>query len=162
MQPYWSDVKKCLELLGYIVKETDKDGFEVYFTMNWTRSKPKKVKNATKLVAEAEGRRLIGQSDMRDALGRILDEYKGRLDKPKPSGLFGQKVKRLILYILTDGVWQDQCDIEPMILEMVRTTGNLGLHNAQIGIQFIQFGKDEEGSARLKHFDDGLGLKGNE
>ncbi len=88
-----------------------------------------------------------GVTDISIRLRTILDRYNTELLQ-KADG--GTKARPLNLYILTDGVWQPYCDAETPIKRLVRTLLQLKLDRAQVGIQFIRFGEDEEGILRME------------
>lgn len=67
--------------------------------------------------------------------------------KPKP-------VRSLNVYIFTDGIWQPECDLKPLIRRVVnKLKGN---EPYKVGIQFISFGEDARGLESLETLDDFL------
>jgi hypothetical protein len=103
-----------------------------------------------------------GSSDMKLRLGDILQDYQLRLrsqaTRKSYLSLGPKRVRRLNVYVFTDGVWQPECDTEEIIRFLVRTLVELQLVGEQVGIQFIRFGDDAEGIKRLDHLDSGLRL----
>ena len=147
-----------LDLLGYIVKRFDPDGVEVFFTMSREPGKSRKFKKAKELVKELTGRQPRGKSNMKDRLGELLQAYRQRLEQPIPNtSMFKSRAaaepRCLNIYIFTDGDWQPESNVEPHIRSMVDCLEAHQLLNAQVGIQFIQFGENPEGTKRLEYLD---------
>jgi hypothetical protein len=63
------------------------------------------------------------------------------------------------LYILTDGIWEPNCDAAGPIKNLVNKLNKLDKGRVQVGIQFISFGNNPEALDRLDILDSGLGLK---
>ncbi|KIN03042.1 hypothetical protein OIDMADRAFT_18517 [Oidiodendron maius Zn] len=141
--------------LSYIVKEMDKDGIDVYFTIS--EAHQKKVKKTSKLHSKVHHHVQHGHSttDINIRLTRILEEYKSNLETPR---WYQARPKPLSLYILTDGMWEKDCTAVGPIENAVRKLEDLRKDDSQIGIQFISFGADSGGLKRLKYLDDELNL----
>ena len=93
-----------------------------------------------------------GLSDLYPRIHDIFSDYKKNLERK--SFLETSFRRPMSLYILTDGNWQSQRDTEECIAELVRAL-DMG-DQYQVGIEFIRFGNDGEGRARLEHLDDSL------
>jgi hypothetical protein len=173
MAPHWPNVLKLLDLLTYIVSGSDRDGEDIYFTIGGDH---RKSKSTDKLVNFAKDHCPPSiplsprYSNIGVRLGQILQGYHSRLDnetnnttRPHRSSFLRSSSKppmaKLNLYIFTDGLWQPQSDADFPIASIANKLESLGMDPAQIGVQFIQFGNDSEGTARLKRLDEGLGLK---
>ena len=151
---HWDKVLDLLDTLAYIVKPLDPDGVEIYFTINdehYTK------KNSSDLVRIAERARPLKSSNRLSnisiKLGSILEDYEKVLKKPE-RGWFGPKeVRKKSIYVFTDGVWRPQADAAGPIKSLVSTLEQLHKPRNQIGIQFIQFGGDVDGHARLAYLD---------
>lgn len=63
------------------------------------------------------------------------------------------------LYILTNGIWEPNCDAAGPIKNLVNKLNKLDKGRLQVGIQFISFGNNAEAIDRLNILDSGLGLK---
>jgi hypothetical protein len=158
MRPYWSDVTSVLHVLAYMLKGCDKDGMDLYFTISTSKYNSK---NSTGLLHPIEGKSLQSTSDIGSRLSSILHGYETALrhHETKRWSLFGPKVmKPLNVYILTDAVWQPQSDAAGPIISMVETLVDLRYPRKQVGIQFIQFGKNPNCTRKLERLDSGLGL----
>jgi hypothetical protein len=172
MREHWDDVIPLLDILAYIVKKTDKNGIDLFFTMSDTvctnekkttelvelakKQRPRKVKEGTEHL-----------SNIYHRLSSILGKYQRRLeeeDQRKPRNAQSRPwhaddpkdVRELNLYIFTDGIWQPESDAVPPIKSLGETLDRFKKPNIQVGVQFIQFGNDEVGSARLSFLDNGL------
>ena len=162
MQSYRDDVESVVSLLSYILKDTDDDGLDLFFTQSTQR---RNSGRATKLSEVVSRVTFTGISDMRTRLSQILQGYENkfgtttsssrswykRLGTPEPQ-------KPLSFYVLTDGKWQPN-EVGPIILALVEAMRAFKLHKDHVGIQFIRFGHDPIGITRLNHLDHGLGLK---
>jgi hypothetical protein len=163
MEPHWDDMTDLFAVIAWLIKDADPDGIEVYFTVS--DGKPIKARNTTPLMAALKSKPRAGMTDIKLSLGRILDEYKSRLLERKTHQSFwktawktSKDVRPMTLYVLTDGRWEPPADAETPIRGLAKKLEDLGLQRSQIGIQFIRFGDDSEGLARLEFLDDGLGL----
>ena len=163
MKPYRDDVAKLVSLLTYMVKSSDSDGLDLYFTQSTGKINSKKSTNLHSRVRQ-EG--FSGISDMRGRLIQIIGEHRNKLGKTsapsrkwfkraEPQGMSG----RLSFYVLTDGNWQPEQDVGSVIQDLARELREKKLMKEHLGIQFIRFGNNAAGSEHLKHLDSGLGLK---
>jgi hypothetical protein len=153
MRQYWPQVLRVLEVLAYITKEKDPNKLELYFTMKAGRFSGS---SSTDLVTAARPRKAkdkaTGLSDLYPRIRDIFSDYKKNL---KRKSFLGTSSRRpMSLYILTDGNWQPPKDTEECIAQLVRDLDVSDRY--QVGIEFIRFGNDRDGRARLEHLDDGL------
>ncbi|KAL8740664.1 MAG: hypothetical protein Q9190_006661 [Brigantiaea leucoxantha] len=162
MRAYRTNVFKVVSLLAYMLKESDRNGLDVYFTQSSTKVNSGK---STKLLAAIGQATFQGISDMRARLSHILQEHKNKFGTSTAlSGSWYKKSasaetqKPLSFYILTDGNWQPN-DLGPVIKALVKSMKASQLPKEHIGIQFIRFGNDPRGIDRLTRLDRGLGLK---
>jgi hypothetical protein len=159
MEPHWKRLTKVFEALSYILKDVDPDGLDLSFTIY--SETLKKTKKTSKLIdmVKSRSKRLKGTTDMNLRLTEILDAYQTELEKPK--GFFGKpkSVLPMNLYILTDGIWEPNCDAAGPIKNLVNKLNKLDKGRVQVGIQFISFGNNPEALDRLDILDSGLGLK---
>jgi hypothetical protein len=164
MRQYWGEMCELFGILAYIVKESDPDGIEMYFTMS---EKKHHSKNTTDLVDTAKARRnvLEGESNINVRLESILSEYNLKLQNQialregRSIDARYKDVRPLNVYIFTDAVWSSYSDPTPAIQNIVDSLVKLNDSSSRIGIQFISFGTDAKCLARLEHLDSGLGLK---
>ena len=160
MREHWEEALILFEILAYILKRLDPDGLELYFTC--TEGKHKK-RNTTDLIEIARSRAppadVMRPSNIFVRLNSILEQYQEKLRNPQSR--FGiprssRDMRKLNLYVLTDGLWQPESDAETPIKHLVKTLDELDKPLNQVGIQFIRFGDDPHGRARLEHLDSGL------
>ena len=152
MKAHEAGVKRILGILAYLVKDSDPDGLELFFTCS---KKKIKDKDPAKLVAGFAANKPGGLTDIRTRLTLIIDNYIKRFDR----NWFLKKVKpdrSLNIYVLTDGIWQSVTDLTPLIQRLIKKLSEDGRY--QVGIQFISFGNDPDAIKRLNHLDDNLGL----
>ncbi|KAL9129565.1 MAG: hypothetical protein Q9217_002021 [Psora testacea] len=158
MAKYRSHVREVFELLSYLVKGSDPDGLDLYFSTSLEKLKPKT--NAD-MLKELDKRPPAEGFDMRFRFNAIIEAYQNKLDdKHLFRALFRKSrgPRKLSLYVLTDGVWQPKCDLKTTIRTLVSHLEDHKLTHQQIGIQFIQFGNDQTGTSRLKELDSELKL----
>ena len=157
MEPHWKRVTRVFEALSYILKDVDPNGLDLSFTISGDTLK--KTKRTSKLVemVKLRSKHLKGTTDMNLKLTEILVTYQTELEKPK--GFFGKPILPRNLYILTDGVWEPNCDAAAPIKNLVNKLIKLDKGRVQVGIQFISFGENTAALERLDILDSGLGLK---
>lgn len=157
MAPHWKSLTKVFETLSYILKDVDPNGLDLSFTVS--PDTLKKTKRTSKLVemVKSHSNHLKGTTDMNLKLTEILDAYQTELEKPK--SFFSKPVLPLNLYILTDGIWEPNCDAAKPIENLVSKLKKLDKGRIQVGIQFISFGNNAAALERLDILDSRLGLK---
>jgi hypothetical protein len=134
----------------YIVKEMDPDGVELYFLSSKDRGRPKTSTKMKKIVGDRKPSGMTSLNRLNDDLipyGKKLDQYARSLgsDPPRPRSL----------YVLTDGVLElgEDTQGQRAIKNTVEGIQRAKLARGQVGIQFISFGDDPEGIARLQGLD---------
>lgn len=165
MEPYWDKVTDTLNALGYLVKRSDLDGIDLYFTNSAIKSHSRDRK---KLIKDFKKVKPGGRCNMKVALGKILERYHPAeikdLNKDPGRKVLSRKPKDqkwgLSVYVLTDGVWEDDhdelCGVHKPIATLIQELTKYGMSEAHVGIQFIQFGENEKGTRRLRSLDCGL------
>lgn len=159
------DVTRLLQILGYITKKFDPDGVDLHFTINKDNFN-EKCKSTDDMIAALRRCKAGGTTDFGACLKTHLQSYGQRLvdhqlnrgASSKRRSLLGRAPKPLrpvTFYILTDGVWvggehYGQTHIE----NLTRKLKEAGYERDQVGIQFISFGNDEDGLARLRNLDE--------
>lgn len=163
MSPHWEKVRKVLELLWALTELYDPDGLDLYLSTENKKHKPKTNRRMLRLFDDCSTQ---GCPDMRQRFASIIESYQSRLGKKNtfskiwhPNSTPDIGPRALTLYVLTDGVWQPNCTLETEIKNLVTSLRQHGMPNKHIGIQFIRFGDNEEGTRRLQHLDSGLGLE---
>lgn len=162
MKQYKEKIERLISLLAYMVKKSDKDGLDLFFTQTVTKVNSQK---SSKISTSIYQERFIGISDMRGRLQSILQDHISKFgtfhQPPKP--LFGrqpppQPQKPLSFYILTDAKWQPN-DVRGLVKDVVKSMIAKKCPKEHIAIQFIRFGEDEASKQKLDELDHGLGLK---
>ena len=163
MQGFWKEVLYLFEPLTYLLKESDPDGIELYFTMS---DDSYRSRRSSKLVEALKNNTPPqGKSNIRTPLKRILKNYQTKLREDRQApwnrwlSIAQGPVRPQNLYIFTDGVWQPRCDIKDIVEDFVRFLKEQGLPREQFGIQFISFGNNVKGLDRLARLDSGLDLE---
>jgi hypothetical protein len=154
-------VLKILSIIAYKVKNSDPDRIELYFTTTKEVTRHRKSSSLYKITVsrnplhriKPNGIRL--KSNMEWRMGQILEQYQ---QKMRLMGSGGRGVNKLNLYVLTDANWQPQAEPENCIKNLVATLDELRMAKDQVGIQFIQFGKDPVGSELLEKLDSRMDL----
>jgi hypothetical protein len=164
MIQHWPEVDNLLHSLAYVVKKFS-NGLELRYTHVDDRVHSS---NSTELVQSVRKNKPpqatgngIRYTDIETSLGRFLDDYRDRIEKYANRRLpIYHDVKRVNVYVLTDGLWQPESDgsIEESIRRLVSTLKRHERNPKQIGIQFIRFGDDLDARKRLERLDNGLGL----
>lgn len=166
MKKHWrakegDNIVDLAKALAYIVKESDDDGMELYFTCTGDK---RKVNTATEMENQLRSKSMTintaSTSNMAASLKRITEEYAERLRLErnatgKRQSIFKRpkKLKPLSIYVFTDAVWQPHCDVGQVIDNLVRTMQDLNFDQTQVGIQFIQFGDDATCTKKLEDLD---------
>jgi hypothetical protein len=152
MNPYWNQVRDTLNALGYLVKRSDLDGINLYFTNSPEEGHSKDRKNLIKVF---NGVKPVGQCNMKECNMKVKKEGKGFFLRKK-----GKKKWGLSVYVLTDGVWEDGqgelCGVYEPIATILNRLNKKDLTENHVGIQFIRFGNSEIGAKRLARLDRGL------
>jgi hypothetical protein len=153
MKAHEPEVKRILDILAYLVKDSSPDGLELYFTCSMQHFKEK---DPSKLVAKFMSNKPRGLTDIRTRLTSIIDGFIKGFDRNWLMKMF-KPVRSLNIYVLTDGIWQPDTDLTPPIRRLVKTLDENGQY--QVGIQFISFGNGAVALGRLNELDDELGEK---
>ena len=163
MKQYSKEVKRVIDLLAYMLKSSDKDGLDIYFTQSVKKVNSQK---SSKLSASIQQERFRGVTDMRGRLQSLCQEHInkfGTFITPSRS-FFGrqpasQPQRPLSFYILTDAKWQPT-DVGAFIKkDLVPTMIAKRCPKEHVAIQFIRFGDDQASINKLDELDHGLGLK---
>jgi hypothetical protein len=159
MIDYWDELVNLFSPMIYMVKKRklDPNGSELRFIISEQR---KEDRNTTPLVNMVKARRtkLKGESNLALRLEDIFNDYRKKSQpntpwrKPSP--------KAISLYIFTDGVWQHGSGQLKMVAKAIQSLVEYlveqGSPQKIVGIQFIQFGNDPQGTERLRWLDEDL------
>ncbi|PSN67390.1 hypothetical protein BS50DRAFT_553398 [Corynespora cassiicola Philippines] len=165
MKKHWKLLLKAFKALSYLVKNNDPDGIEM-FCANTASVRGYKSKDSSDLFERLKTVTPEGQCDMGEALSEILNRFFQREGKrEKVKRLLYKKKGTAMIYVLTDGVWEDGPTALKRVKEPIKKLAErISKENVRnkglIGIEFIQFGDDEEGASRLEDLDDWLKEEG--
>ncbi|KAJ4024682.1 hypothetical protein NW766_000922 [Fusarium irregulare] len=144
MRKHMQRVKVAVRVISYFAKTTNHDGIEVYSASGITR-KPGVYKTSSQTETAIDKMETVqGKCDMGACIDHILDKIL----------VDGKRVKPTNVYIYTDGVWEPGTNVERPIH---RAINHLTMHDEPLNtlvFQFVQFGYDVEGRARLLSLDD--------
>ena len=163
MQRHRGEVLALFKPLAYLLKESDPDGIELYFTMSFEFLRSKRSSKLVEFVEHNPPRE--GTSNIRLSLLKIIQDYQRRLNVQGQNSLSRRwshtraRVRPQTLYIFTDGIWEPLCNPADIVASLVKSLKQHGLPREQFGIQFISFGTNTEGLARLAGLDSRLGLE---
>lgn len=144
MEKHRAMAMKAARVLGYLCKKANLNEVELCAASE-TSKHPWKCKTSSQ-IEKAFGRMgtFNNRCHMRNCLEVILD----RLLTP-------DEIKPTTLFILTDGVWEPDGDqLETLIRTSATRLTQLGWRTSTIMTQFIQFGDDTAGTARMKRLED--------
>ena len=162
MKQYRTQVERVVSLLAYMLKSSDKDGLDIFFTQTVTKVNSQK---SSKISTAIHQEPFTGISDMRGRLQSILQEHINKFGTwiQPPRSRFGRQPparpqRPLSFYILTDAKWQPT-DVDAFIKDLVQKMKAKGCPKEHVAIQFIRFGNDQASIDKLDVLDHGLGLK---
>lgn len=173
-QSRWDATKQALGHIIDRVAPKDEDGIDIRFlkSTELNGDHMKSVEEVMKLVDEVDmfdehrGGGTLFEEHLQDEISPRREEYRqyfeqqaaynsktraarAHLEKPQPP-------KKLNLVVITDGQADDKQEVEDYIIETARELDRLRAPAAQIGIQFVQIGEDEDARKFLKRLDDDL------
>jgi hypothetical protein len=153
MRIMFREVLRVVEILVWLVKDIDSLGVDVRFASNpakrHTRTFPRP--STDKLMAPI--RQWFNKNDadkycnMKYLLNKIFADDK--IVNPKhPTSVL----------VLTDGVWEggpiQDTGVEESISQVIRQMDEKGVRDTDFTFQFVRFGNNSKGLARLKYLDD--------
>lgn len=159
------DVERLLKILAYIAKQFDPDGVDVHFMIN-RQNNLEASRSTDDMITSLRKCTFKGTADFGACLKSHLAAYSDRLDqhhqrtptKPRRFSLLSRQAKPLrpiTFYVLTNGVWTNSDYYgQDHIKNMSEKLQELRHSKGEVGIQFISFGKDTNGLARLRKLDE--------
>jgi hypothetical protein len=144
MKNHRQGVMRTARVISYVAKVTDNNGMELYAASEATK-KPRVCKTSAQ-IEKAIGKMKVvnGTCNMWKSLDLILDRI-----------LVGRKVKPTSIYVYTDGIWEPGADeVRRAIRRAIDYLIECNQSSSTLMFQFIQFGDDAVGSARLEYLDD--------
>jgi hypothetical protein len=165
MVAHWAEVEDVMKTLMMKLKGVDDNGVDVHVTGN-QESVPQ-TNEFTKVQKAIERTAPPGQIeiDIPAALGRIFNHY---YTKQAENRRTHRALRRMTLYVLTDGIWDGTLDVDNLVDEkiasFIRKVAKVFEEDFSVRpctIQFIQFGNDPKATQRLRRLDDDLPAMAN-
>ncbi|KAM0313994.1 hypothetical protein ACHAPQ_011928 [Fusarium lateritium] len=144
MKMHRRSVMRTARVISYVAKVADDNGMELYAASEATK-KPRVCITSSQIEkAIGKMKTVDGTCNMRKSLDLILDRI-----------LVGAKVKPTSIYVYTDGIWEPGADeVRHAIRRAIEYLIECNQPSTTLMFQFIQFGDDAKGSARLGYLDD--------
>ncbi|KIW14937.1 hypothetical protein PV08_07724 [Exophiala spinifera] len=157
MEQHWSEVTMLTYIFTSFLKRYDKDGMELYFASSKECINEKKV---TPLMSRLLGHRQRDTSDIGKCLDRLVTRYIDKIDGAQHRSYLrtAKQPKPCCIYVLTDGIWEETSDAKSPVKRLVDTLKHHRKDPAEVGIQFIFFGNDQQARKKLEVLDDHLDL----
>ena len=166
------NVKNLPRLLCYLAKTKDDDGVDLHY-FHEPSAGLRKCKKSSEIFESITRRPFRGTTTPTRTVRNVLNAYKGKLDQyrhrrshSKRSSTKGlpwgssepERPKPLSVYVLTDGVWEDdqqlgQPYLDDTIRSLVEALKASGCEKDHVGVQFISFGNHQHGLQRLRALD---------
>jgi hypothetical protein len=166
MEDHWFEAQYLLETLVMKAKGQDKNGMDLSFTQGpVVLEGSNDAAKFSKKMDERGAKPMKGwHTNLILPLEKILSNYLADFKRTKAT----DDVKKLTLLVLTDGKWEGMEDKEGVARvivdfakKMEQLTGDtLRKRERRVSIEFIQFGFDEDATARLRRLDDDLPYEG--
>jgi hypothetical protein len=168
MSAHWSNVEMCAGLLAFCVTRYDKDGVDLCFMFSEDKKNTGGDDSIMKMIRKNRppdvspgSTQSPQQANINSVLSNILGAYQTKLENyyQRGSRLPGKrpkKLKKLVLFVFTDGLWLPHSDAERPLKDLVSTLNKYKCPQNQVGVQFIHFGNDQHGHQRLSKLDDFL------
>jgi len=173
MRLHKNQVIQAVKCLSWLLKKYDNDGIDMYFmrAKGKHHASPKSSSDLhptlLKYMTEAKG-----TSDVTNRLSTLLHDYTERYahsgtPRTSTSGRWSQifsskpalaKPSPLMIYVLTDAVWQAESDPAELIKHTAEVLDKHHAPENQLGIQFISVNATDENCAKLNFLDSGLGI----
>ncbi|KAK3498668.1 hypothetical protein B0T13DRAFT_503097 [Neurospora crassa] len=162
----WDEMIESLRYIVDIVTHYDRDGVDVHFLYRDDKDEFR-IQDGQRvleiLTNEVSPDKIGGGTFIAERLWTILTAYIDRFENyrlrmaeraPCP-----EKPKMLNLIVITDGAADDKDAVEDVIVNAARRLDELRALPNQVGIQFLQIGRNEAASRWLKTLDDDLNEK---
>ncbi|KAL8962851.1 MAG: hypothetical protein Q9193_000811 [Seirophora villosa] len=159
MKPHWPMAKALLKVLVHKIAGQHENGLDLTFTLGSQKLENQKCnsKNWEKVMERARPMPET-RTNMKRPLGEIFSRFLKQVQQHMKYRST-QSVRKLTLIVLTDGIWagmgNTQASINDIIVSFVqRVEKHIGdLIDRPVSIEFIQFGKDQEATYRLRQLD---------
>lgn len=163
MRPHWEEVMLCVDLLAFCTAPYDDDGIELRYTISPKTLRHKSVdefrRHAAKRRPPKPDDKISRTTNMSAALSNALkgfqDKFTGQGRRRDVLSIFKPTQRKgLIVFVLSDGLWDQENDVKKPIQRLIGTLKDSKQDSAKAGIQFICFGDNEDGWARMQELDD--------
>lgn len=155
MKDYAAECREAFKAFGYIAKLIDNDGIELCFS-----SDPKRIykESGTARLLNKFPDQKWDQIAFEDKFGVFIDDHVfPRLSSRFPKIIRGRPLKRLSIFVFTDGRWGHDGEaaggVENPVGNLINKIQQQGLDRTQVMLQFIRFGNDEVGKRYLSYLD---------
>lgn len=155
MKDHATECYDAFKGLSYIAKLIDNDGIELCFS-----SDPEKIhkKMSTARLLNKFPDQKWDQIAFEDKFGVFIDDHViPRLSSKFPKIIRGRPLKRLSIFVFTDGRWGPDDGaaggVENPVGNLIKKIKEKGLDRTQVMLQFIRFGNDEVGKRYLSYLD---------
>lgn len=173
MNIYQALMGEWLEVMGDMVQEADSDGMEFYFTHSLKRFEARSWEGVVdelywqRQFRENRGRPGITRwSEIPRLIKQILEVYQNRLTETHNVKSFSgveslpkKGPRKMSMYVLTDGEWDTQSDLENQIRTLVDRLCKNDKRHKQVAIQFLRFGNSPRGIEHLDNLERGFDLE---
>lgn len=144
MSSHWEDVEECAGLLAFCTTRYDNDGIDLSFMFS---DKEKNTKGDESIIKQVQNNKppdiRPGSSqknqlgNINAVLGKILRDYQQKVVQHCKGGPYAQELKKLVLFVLTDGLWLPHSDAREPLKDLADTLARYKLPRNQVGVQFI-------------------------
>jgi hypothetical protein len=162
----WEELIESLRYTVEIVCHYDKDGVEVHF-LNQDEKDEDGITEGQRVLdlltkevcPDEQGGGTYISTRLWDILCPYVDRFEAwktwqsSRDRSKPKM---KKPRMLNLIVITDGAAEDKEGVEDIIVNVAKRLDSLSAHPNQVGIQFLQIGKDDDAARWLRSLDDAL------
>ncbi|KAG8956736.1 hypothetical protein FRC04_000214 [Tulasnella sp. 424] len=155
--PLWYEARDALAGIAEVAARYDLDGIDVHFLNNPIVGQG--LRNGAEVKRLFDQTVPYGITPTGEKLEELLLDYLLRLEAAKNAQLQGdagalKRIKPVNFLVITDGAATD--DPESVIVQAARRLDEGHFPLAQVGIQFVQIGTDEDAAEALRVLDDDL------
>ena len=151
----WRECQSALESIAPICASHDADGIDIYFLNAPDSTHYKNVKLSSTIQEIFSSVRPSGTTPTGQKLNRIIKSY---LNNLVAAGVDSETVKPLNIIVITDGVPSD--DVESVLVNAAKKLDKVEAEPWQLGVQFVQVGKEPGAKEHLESLDDDLAKLG--
>ena len=156
MSDYWADVREEVDLLSNIIFHCKADNrIDIRLAMGDGTSNSSSADHLVQFVrSKSPGVGIHGaEASIQHVLEKVLQGWIKSTEQKRSSRGWRSEKKPLSLYVLTTGNFPAGDDVELPIRQAIEDMKHIGLQHDHIGIQFVRFGDDPTGIARLNKLD---------